>query len=423
MNIGIYSVSSQSGRAFMADMMSKTNLNIYGYARASRHGSDFITALHRNGGLYLERPQNKNNESSTFLPFHALTDIGHDLNKLIEFSDVIYIAHPSNFLPETAQILKDAGITEKRIPLITAPPRSFATPYLWKILGEMYPIVSFSTCPYSCKAPNPGVAYIKRRKRTWFASLEGTFTQKQIEIIESIFPQVVYNHIPLTTSIGNIGAVFHPSTYLLNFDAIKAAEDEGRVFSFYMEGIYQRPEVGKYLEDIDQVRLQIADRLDVLTFGLKEKPREEEWAKLTAPLYEESVAQIDDIMVLRKIRHDCLANIGNAVPSAQHWLDYTYGVRRIPGETLSNAIGRTPTYQKQSVPQLRYVTEDVPSSLVPLSAMARRLDIDASPLDKMIALYKSYYGSKHKKDEWRDLTEFSTDYLIDYLKGKFFKVV
>ena len=64
----------------------------------------------------------------------------------------------------------DAGIWRKRIPIILSPSRSVASPYMWKILGERYPIICFSTCPYSCKAPKPEVSLIKRRKRTFVAS-------------------------------------------------------------------------------------------------------------------------------------------------------------------------------------------------------------------------------------------------------------
>lgn len=421
MKVGVFSVSSQSGRAFLADMLLKGNVDVYGYARPTEHGKEFISSVAEKRGIYLERPQNKNNENNSFLWFGETSGVGHDLSRLID-SDVIYIAHPSNFLLQTAVILKNAGIIERKIPLILAPPRSFATPYLWDILGEMYPIVSFSTCPYSCKAPKVDTAYIKRRKRAWFASLEGRFSKKQVSNIESLFPQVIYNHVPLTTTIGNIGAVFHPATYLLNYETIKLCEKEGHPFSFYIDGIYKRPDVGNFLESIDQVRLQIANKLGAVTFGLKESPNEEYWAELMTSLYSKTDLT-EDIQQLRKIRHDCLINISNAVPSAQHWLDYTYGVRRIAGEPLHEAIGRTPTYQKMSVPQSRYVTEDIPSSLVPLSAMAKRLSINSSPLDYVIDLYKKYYNIKDLGAEWRDLQKFSTNYLIDYLHGKFFELI
>lgn len=421
MKIGIYSVSSQSGRAFFAEMIT-SGYEVYGYARESEHGREFVDTVRRNGGLVLDRPENKNNEIKTFLPLTDRANVGHSLDELIASSDVIILALPSNYLQETSRVLKNAGVLNKRTPLILSSSRSFATPYMWSELGHMYPIVAFSTCPYSCKAPNSGTVYIKRRKRTWYASFEGSFSQRQFEAIKTLFPQVVFNTAPYTTTIGNIGAVFHPGTYLLNYNAIQRAKAEGKEFSFYIEGIYKRPEVGEHLEKIDQVRLQIADKLGAVTYGLASYENEDKWSELTAVLYDEQINATTDITALRKIRHDCLRSIGDTVPSAQHWLDYTYGVQRIIGEPLSEAIGRTPTYQKMSVPQSRYVTEDIPSSLVPLSAFAKRLDVDAAPIDEIIGLYEKHYGNNHM-GEWRDLHEYSTEYLIDYLQGRYFEII
>ena len=421
MRLGIYSVSSQSGRAFFADMMNKGH-EVYGYARESEHGREFVDAVTFSRGIFLERPRNLNKEPSIFVSLYGESKVGHDIKKLIDFSEVIYIALPSNHIFDAVEKLKEAGITEKKIPIIVAPPRSFATPYIWQILGDGYPVVSYSTCPYSCKAPSPDVALIKLRKRTWYASLEGNFTKAQESLVKSIFAKAVYNTEPFTTTLGNIGAVFHPATYLYNYEEIKKAEDEGRTFSFYIEGIANRPEVGEKLEAIDQVRLQIADRLGFKTYGLKADPREEEWAKMTEAMYSGEAAATEDITILRKIRHDCMAAIGDAICSTLHWLDYTYGVRRQVGESLSSAIGRTPNYQQLSVPQTRYVTEDIPGSLVPLAAFARRLGIDASPMDEVIELADKYFEINKQAPVYRDLQDFSDEYLISYLKGEFFQI-
>lgn len=421
MRIGIYSASSQSGRAYLADLLRKGH-EVYGYARTSSHGKEFVDALTQKGGITLERPANSNNENTTFLPFQGESAVGHSIEQLIAFSDVIFLAVPSNYLLEAVGILKENGIADKQIPIITSPPRSFATPYLWKVLGHMYPIVSFSTCPYSCKAPRPDTAYIKRRKRTWHASLEGRFRAEQVKQITSLFPQAVFNTSPVTTTLGNIGAVFHPATYLLNYDAIQKAQQAGEIFSFYMDGIHKRKDVGEHLERIDDIRLQIARKLNIETFGIKEDPREERWEVLTQKLHDEKLLQENDLKKLQKVRHDVLEAIGETVVSAQHWLDYTYGVRRIRKEALSDAIGRTPTYQKMSVPQLRYVTEDIPSSLVPLAAFGKRLGIDTSPMDEIIALYQQLFHCE-PDETWRTLEGFSTQYLIDYLNGAFYQII
>jgi opine dehydrogenase len=417
MNIGIYSVSSQSGGAYLVDLITQGHF-VYGYARESHHGSAFVNTVNQQRGIYLIRPEhNCNDEGSKFLPLGDCR-IGHDLVSMIQHADLLIIAHPSHYLFETITALKKAGITKRPIPIILSPSRTFAVPYLWQILGQGYPLVSFATCPYSCKKPNIGTIFIKRRKRNWVASLEGQFSHEHIEMLETLFPQAIFNRVPGTTSIGNVGAVLHPAAYLLNYEAILQAELSRQVYNFYMDGIAANPQVAQALEAIDQVRLKIADTLGLRVFGLNTDPREDEWQSLIANLRREEARHADHIEDLRHIRHDHLVTINNAITSVPHWLDYTYGVRRIPGESLGQAIARTPTYQKNSIPQIRYVDEDVPTGIVPLLAIAERLDIDGAPLRKVLDIYRTHfkYGRAHG---WRDLACFSTDYIVDYLQGNF----
>jgi opine dehydrogenase len=421
MRIGIHTVSSQSGRAYLVDMLEK-GCYVYGYARESAHGTSFVAAVNQQMGIYLERPEgNLNKEQSRLVPLGD-SSIGHDIDRLVNESDMIILAHPAHYLLETVIQLYEAGITKRRIPLILSPSRTFAVPYLWNVLGDLYPVVSFATCPYSCKAPDNGTVYIKRRKRNWLASLEGEFSKEQIIMLDKLFPQAIFNTLPATTSLGNIGAVFHPGTYLLNYEAIKRAESEGLEYSFYMEGIAHNPMVASHLEAIDQVRLRIAEYLGLEVFGLQDNPNEQRWFTLMTSLRNKEKELEGDIQQLRLLRHSYLNGINGAIVSAQHWLDYTYGVVRIEGENLQNAIARTPTYQKHSVPQLRYIEEDVPTGLVPLLAIAERFDIDATPIKQLITIYDRLYPNGNRSYR-RDLEEFSTDFIFNYLTGKYFKQV
>lgn len=416
MVIGIYGIASQSGRAFLADYLSQ-GYRVIGYNRPSVHGNLVIDSIRKRNGLYLERPENTNKEVSKFL---TLGDscVTTDLEYMVLNSDIVIIALPSIYQEEAVQNMCDAGIWKKRTPIVLSPSRSVATPYLWRIVGERYPIVCFSTCPYSCKAPKPDVAYIKRRKRTWIASLEGDFNLVQIEFVKRLFPQAALSTVPALTSLNNIGAVFHCATYLLNYDEIEKRKNNGEVFSFYIDGIASRPEVGHVLEEIDQVRLHIAAALGIDVFGLKENPREDVWRKLTNGLRALEAEHDNEIEILRNIRKQFLEYLNNSVLSAQHWLDITYGVVRIEGESLSQAIGRTPTYQKNSVPQLRYIEEDIPTGLVVFEALAKMLNVDCSVVTDMINLYDEICN-ENVRLKGRNLHDFSKDYILNYLKGEF----
>ena len=415
MIIGIYGLGSQSGLAYFADMVNR-GYTVIGYNRPSINGNSTINVINKQGGVYLERPENSNNERSHFIPL-GQSQVTNDLNVLVEQSDIIIITLPSIYQVASVEEMEKVGIKERQVPLILSPSRTIATPYIWKILGEQYPVVCFSTCPYSCKAPVLGTSLIKRRKRTWMISLEGRFNVEQKNMLRELFPQAALSKIPALTSLNNIGAVFHCATYLLNYDEIKRKESVGEFFSFYMDGIAKRPEVGVVLEQIDQIRLQVASKLGLSTFGLKDNPREDVWRKLTnglRALEEEHEGEID---ILRKLRRLFSEYLNTSILSSQHWLDITYGVVRIEGESLSDTIGRTPTYQKNSVPQLRYMTEDIPTGLVPLERLARYLDVDSFAITSIIDEYARRFDP-FVREKGRNLMEFNREYVIQYLKGE-----
>jgi len=412
--IGIYGVSTQSGHAYLADCLS-IGVEIYGYARSSQHGMEAVDTFIQQGGIYRQRPGNNIEETSRFLPLGS-AEVGHDLERLIAQSDIIILAHPAQYQEESVQCLKETGLLKADgVLLVLSPSRTLATPYLWQILGEQYPVISFQTCPYSCKSASPGSTYIKRRKKSWIASVEGRVCDKTLAALKEIFPQILTSRIPATTSLGNIGAIFHPTTYLLNREAILAADTRKVAFPFYVEGITRNAKVAKVIEEIDQIRLRIAHTLGISVFGLKGDPREEEWAAIMEKVSksQESSANIQE---LRRLRAICLQPIHDSVVSAQHWLDYTYGVTRIPGNNLADAIGRTPTYQKMSYPQERYIHEDVPTGLVPLESLGERLNIPHEPITRIIDLYQKVTGRDGRKTG-RNLKAFGTGYLKQYLIG------
>ena len=414
MTIGIYGISSQSGRAFLADYLSK-NYRVIGYTRPTVHGQEILDTIKNIGGLYLERPKNTNHESSRFIEL-GNSCVTSDLDYMVANADIIIIPLPSTAHISAVQEMNKVGLWKRRVPIILAPSRSVASPYIWAELGERYPIVCFSTCPYSCKAPKPEISLIKRRKRTYIATLEGDINRRHMDMLRELFPQAALSTVPALSSLNNIGAVFHCATYLLNIDEIEARERRGEIFSFYMDGIAARPEVGRVLEQIDQVRLEIADALGIRTFGLKSNPREDIWRKLTNGLRALEEESAEDIDILRRIRKEFTEYLDNCVISAQHWLDITYGVERIAGETLSETIGRTPTYQKNSIPQLRYVTEDIPTGLVVFEALAHMLKIDCNVISRLIDMYNNYYNLDARA-HGRNLQEFKPRDILNYLKG------
>lgn len=414
MIIGIYGISSQSGLTYLADFLDQ-GYEVIGYAHCSSHAKNVVSAIKEGHGLWLERPKNTNNEETHFVSI-GNSVVTHDISSLLR-ADIIIVALPSIYHVDVARHLNSIGISDKNIPLVLSPSRSFASPYLWQVLGDRYPIICLSTCPYSCKIKSPNRAYLKRRKRTYIASLEGNVQKEQESLFKKIFHHAAVTKIPALTTLNNIGAVFHCATYIMNYDEIKHCEQIGKPFSFYIDGIANREDVGHVIEQIDQIRLQIAAKLGLSVFGLKENPREDIWRKLTNALRALEEESGDDIDMLRRIRREFTEYLNNCVVSAAHWLDLTYGVQRIVGESLSRTIGRTPTYQNNSVPQLRYVEEDIPTGLVVYEALAKRYNINCNIISNIINEYNKIEECD-ARIAGRNMEIFSNDFVFKYLQGE-----
>lgn len=413
MRIGIYGVSSQSGKAYLADLLAD-GVDVYGYARASENGCREVEAIRRAGGLQVDRPPNNIGEGRRFQPVSPRS-VGHDLRRLVRHAELILIAVPALYHEEIARAL--AGeLKGRRIPLILSPSRTLATPYLHRILGADYPIISFQTSPYACKTFAPGAVFIKRRKQAWLATLEGKLPLDIEQRLRAIFPQIVLGHVPAVNALGNIGAVFHPAPYLLNLEAIQAARRAGQRFSFYIDGIANNPEAAEVVEAIDVIRLRIAAELGCSVFGLPDAPREAEFAAIMAQVAALGPTRVDDMHEHRLERAEALRPLEDSVVSAPHWLAYTYGVARVAGEPLRSTIARTPNYQAASFPQERYIHEDVPTGLVPLEALARRFGIAHQPITWVIDLYERITRIPARR-RGRNLKPFGTDFLRAHLSG------
>lgn len=410
--IGIYGVSSQSGAAYLADLV-RAGARVYGYARPSEHGRAVVDAIHDQGGIQVDRPDNELNEPSRLVPLGD-SEVGHDLQRLAR-NDLILFAHPSIYHESSAREL--APHLSRAVPIVLSPSRTLASPYIWRVLGAGYPLIAFQTCPYACKCFRPGAVYLKRRKRAWIASAEGQVSLDSLARLRALFPNAVFSRTPAAASLGNIGAVFHPTAYVLNQPAIRAAQEAGRRFSFYLEGIAQNAVVGLIVEEIDQIRLRIAAAIGCQVFGLREWPREDEWSELMARVQNLEESRLPDLREHRARRAGLLQPIHDAVVSGQHWLAYTYGVQRIAGESLPAAIGRTPNFMKDSFPQARYAEEDIATGLVPLEALAQRLGIDCEPMTRVIDAYAEQSRSD-PRTTGRNLKDFDLDYLRRYLLGK-----
>lgn len=202
------------------------------------------------------------------------------------------------------------------------------------------------TFVYASRALSRTEAHIFRVKnRVPLATLPAHWIPEVLAILRTALPQFVAGSNVLVTSLDNIGAVFHPALTLLNAGWIEAT---GGDFDYYLDGI--TPAVAKILEQIDTERVRAAEALGVQTH------------------------------------------------SAREWLYLTYDS---PGRDLYEAIHNTASYRGIRAPQNighRYITEDVPMSLVPLASLGAMLGRLAPTMETIIRLA----GTVHGRDYWAE---------------------
>jgi len=162
--------------------------------------------------------------------------------------------------------------------------------------------------------------------------------------IVDIFPQFRPVKDLLATSLNNIGCIFHPATTLLNASSI----DRGKDLLFYKEGI--SPNVAEVLGQIEKEISSVGEKL-----GIK---------------------------IMRVV----------------DWIDQTYGVR---APTIYEAIQQVKAYKNISAPvtlNTRYLLEDVPTGLVPISSVASHIGVDTPTINAIIQLSGVVCG----KDFWKE---------------------
>ncbi len=210
-----------------------------------------------------------------------------------------------------------------------------------KIAPERLPVVvEAQTFLYASRAANRHKGHIFSIKNGVPASaLPSHMTPDALGVINVAFPAFVPGSNVLATSLENIGAVFHPALTLLNAGWI---ESTGGDFEYYLQGI--SPAVARVLELVDAERLAVAGALGIRTV------------------------------------------------SAREWLYLAYDSR---GDDLCSAIKDTSSYAGIKAPgsiDHRYIWEDVPMSLVPMSSIGAMLGVPTPTIDMVIDLARIMSG-------------------------------
>lgn len=175
--------------------------------------------------------------------------------------------------------------------------------------------------------------------------------------LASAYPQFIDGGDVLQTGLNNIGAIFHPTISIFNAGWIEGTKGE---FQFYLDGV--TPTVARLMEVLDRERATVA------------------------------------------------AAVGVRAITARKWLKIAYNAE---GEDLHDAIHNQPGYRGINAPPTlshRYITEDIPISLVPITSLENRYGVSVRGMESIIRLA----SNAHSTDYWgrgRTLKRLGIDHL------------
>lgn len=302
-------------------------LGLLGYpVRLYTHTPAKAEAISRQGGILLEGA----------VEGFGRVRVSLDLAEALRGADVVMDTHPAHLHRQMAQqyapLLKDGQA------VVLNPGRTGGALEVARVMEEQgaagVMVAEAQTFLFASRMLEPGRARVFGVKRSVpLAALPAVLTPRVLALLRHALPQFTAAGSVLETSLHNIGGIFHPTLTLLNAGRI---ESTGGDYQFYHDGA--TPAVGRVLEQLDQERLAVA------------------------------------------------AALGVPVPSAREWLWEVYGAA---GISLQDAIQKNATYAGIKAPGTldhRYLEEDVPASLVPMSSLGRYLGIPTPGMDSMITL-------------------------------------
>ncbi|HNT36118.1 MAG TPA: NAD/NADP octopine/nopaline dehydrogenase family protein [bacterium] len=278
-----------------------------------------------------------------FAPVHLITS---DPQDAVQDADVLMVVVPAtghrSIVEAIAPHVKDGQI------LVLNPGRTGGSLEAARILRERNPktrvfIGEAQTLLYASRVTNPGLVHILRIKNSVpIATLPAYDVTDILPVIHKALPQFVPGDNVLKTSFDNIGAVFHPAITILN--AARIEESHGD-FEYYTEGVSHA--VASVLEAIDAERVAVAGAL------------------------------------------------GIRANTAREWLYLAYDAA---GRTLLDAMHANTGYAGIKAPrtvQHRYITEDVPASLVPLASIGDMLNVPTPTIHAMIHIASIMHGTDY----------------------------
>ena len=327
-----------------------------------------IAAIQARGGITLE-----SQDPAGPRGFGHLACVTSDMQVAIENCDIAMVVTPAyahyDIAREAAPYLQAGQI------VVLNPGRTLGAIEFNRVLDEGgcangVMVAEAQTFIYASRSDGPTQARIFRIKDAVpLAALPATDTPKVLEKLASAYPQFIDGGDVIQTGINNIGAIFHPTISIFNAGWIEATSGN---FQFYLDGV--TPTVARLMEVLDRERVTVASA------------------------------------------------VGVRAVTAREWLKMAYNA---DGENLYEAIHNQPGYRGINAPPTlshRYITEDIPMSLVPIASLGNHYGVSVRGMESIIRLA----CIAHQTDYWRrgrtldrmGIKHLSVSELTRYVTGK-----
>ena len=211
-------------------------------------------------------------------------------------------------------------------------------------------VAEMDNYPYSCWRLEPTrIRPIVAKKFLQIAAFPGNRIATLFPRLSPLFPHAVAAPSIVSTGFTNANAMLHVANCVANAGKI----DRGEAYKFYAEGV--TPAVARLYQAINAERVAVA------------------------------------------------AALGAAVPTLEDWFAQTYGVR---GASLSETCQLLTTntdgpYQATGTPSAwthKYIAEDVPVGLMPMSALGKAARVTTPAIDAVVLMAQALAGADFAGD-------------------------
>ncbi|RLD07222.1 MAG: NADP transhydrogenase subunit alpha [Chloroflexota bacterium] len=302
-----------------------------------------VAAIQARGGITLE-----SQDPAGPRGFGNLARVTSDMKVAIENCEIAMIVTPAYAHYDIAQ--KAAPFLQAGQVVVLNPGRTLGAIEFNRVLDQEgcqngVIVAETQTFIYASRSDGPTQARIFRAKDAVpLAALPATKTPAVLEKLAPAYPQFIDGGDVLQTGINNIGAIFHPTISILNAGWIEATNGG---FQFYIDGV--TPTVAHLMEVLDRERVTVASA------------------------------------------------VGVRATTAREWLKMAYNA---DGDNLHDAIHNHSGYRGINAPPTlthRYITEDIPMSLVPIASLGNHYGVSVRGMESIIRLA----CIAHQTDYWR----------------------